>query len=64
MARAGVERVLTSGCDSTCLEGLDTLARLVHQAGPRIIVVPGGGITERNIKRIIRYTHPAAEPGA
>ncbi|XP_067909264.1 copper homeostasis protein cutC homolog isoform X2 [Heterodontus francisci] len=49
----GFERVLTSGCDSTALEGLPTIRRLVEQAKQRIIVVPGGGITERNVQRIL-----------
>ncbi|XP_072413301.1 copper homeostasis protein cutC homolog [Chiloscyllium punctatum] len=49
----GFERVLTSGCDSTALEGLPTIKRLVEQAKQRIIVVPGGGITERNVQRIL-----------
>lgn len=48
----GVERVLTSGLDSSALEGLPVLAKLVEQAGDRIIVMPGGGITERNAGRI------------
>ena len=49
----GIERVLTSGGDSTALEGLPMLERLVRKGGERIIVVPGGGITERNLDRII-----------
>ena len=40
----GVDRVLTSGQESSALEGLDTLAALVQQAGDRIAVMPGGGI--------------------
>ncbi|XP_062927409.1 copper homeostasis protein cutC homolog isoform X2 [Mobula hypostoma] len=49
----GFDRVLTSGCDSTALEGLPTLRHLVEQAKQRIIVVAGGGITERNLQRIL-----------
>jgi copper homeostasis protein len=49
----GVERVLTSGLDSSALEGLPALAELVAQAGSRIIVMPGGGISERNAGRIV-----------
>lgn len=49
----GFERVLTSGCDSTALEGLPTIKRLIEQAKRRIIVVAGGGITERNLQRIL-----------
>ena len=49
----GVERVLTSGLESSALEGLPVLAELVRQAGERIVVMPGGGITERNVGRIV-----------
>ena len=64
---AGVERILTSGGDATCLEGLDVLASLVQKAGDRVIIVPGGGITERNIQRILGFTppyHPMQAPVA
>ena len=50
----GADRVLTSGQDSTALEGLPLLASLIEHAQDRIIVVPGGGITERNLQRILR----------
>ena len=50
----GFSRVLTSGQDSTALEGLPVIKTLVEQAGSRIIVVPGGGITERNLERILK----------
>ncbi|XP_042315372.1 copper homeostasis protein cutC homolog isoform X2 [Sceloporus undulatus] len=49
----GFERVLTSGCDSSALEGLPLIKRLTDQAKGRIVVVPGGGITERNLQRIL-----------
>ncbi|XP_028917024.1 copper homeostasis protein cutC homolog isoform X1 [Ornithorhynchus anatinus] len=49
----GFERVLTSGCDSSALEGLPLIKRLTEQAKNRIVVMPGGGITERNLQRIL-----------
>jgi copper homeostasis protein len=49
----GVERVLTSGLERSALEGLDLLAELVRRAGGRLIVMPGGGISERNVAKII-----------
>ncbi len=52
----GVERVLTSGGESSALEGLDLLVELAHQARERIVVMPGGGITERNIGKIAAAT--------
>ncbi len=52
----GVARVLTSGGESSALEGLDQIAALIAQARGRIIVMPGGGINERNIGRIVAAT--------
>jgi copper homeostasis protein len=52
----GVDRVLTSGGESSALEGLDQIARLTEQARGRIAVMPGGGINERNIGRIVAAT--------
>ena len=48
----GVERVLTSGQEPSVLEGLDLIVSLVKRAAGRIIVMPGGGITERTVGRI------------
>jgi copper homeostasis protein len=52
----GVNRVLTSGQEASCLEGLDLIARLQKQAAGRIIILPGGGITPRNVERIVAGT--------
>ncbi|KAM9808863.1 copper homeostasis protein cutC homolog [Syngnathus typhle] len=49
----GFQRVLTSGCENSALEGLPLIKRLVEQAKGRITIMPGGGITERNLQRIL-----------
>ncbi|CAH3178170.1 unnamed protein product [Porites lobata] len=49
----GFERILTSGQESSALEGLPTIKYLIEKAKDRIIIVPGGGITERNLERIL-----------
>lgn len=49
----GIDRVLTSGQEDSALEGLDLITALVQQAKQRIIVMPGGGVTERNLKKIV-----------
>lgn len=51
-----VDRILTSGQEATCLEGLELIAALQKQAAGRIIIMPGGGITPRNVKRIVEGT--------
>ena len=50
----GFSRVLTSGQDSSALEGLTLISALIETAGSKITIVPGGGITERNLGRILR----------
>lgn len=52
----GCERVLTSGQDSSALEGALNIKKMVDLANERIIVVPAGGIREKNIERILEAT--------
>ena len=52
----GVDRVLTSGQEASCLEGLDLIADLRRLAAGRLVVMPGGGITLRNARRIVEAT--------
>ena len=54
----GVDRVLTSGQEATVLEGLPLLTELFQLAGDRIVVMPGGGITSRNVGRIVDMLKP------
>ena len=54
----GVKRILTSGQEATVLEGLPLIRDLIRVAGDRVIIMPGGGITERNITRIIAEAQP------
>lgn len=51
-----IDRVLTSGQESSCLEGIAMLARLQRQSAGRIVVMPGGGITPRNVQQIVQAT--------
>jgi copper homeostasis protein len=52
----GIDRVLTSGQEASCLEGLELIAELQKQAAGRIIVLPGGGLNVRNIRKIVQAT--------
>jgi copper homeostasis protein len=54
----GIDRVLTSGQEASVLEGLPLITELVKRAGDRIIVMPGGGITARNVERIVSAAKP------
>ena len=53
----GCARILTSGCQLTAYEGAPLIARLIIAAGDRIIVMPGCGITEYNIREISGMTN-------
>ncbi|MGE3310776.1 MAG: copper homeostasis protein CutC [Limisphaerales bacterium] len=52
----GVERLLTSGQEKSAVEGMDLIADLVTRAGERLVVMPGGGVTERNLQKILART--------
>ncbi|GAB4191609.1 MAG: copper homeostasis protein CutC [Thermoflexibacter sp.] len=52
----GASRILTSGQERSAFEGTDLLADLVKKANQRIIIMAGGGVTERNIPKIHRLT--------
>ena len=54
----GVDRVLTSGQEASVLEGLPLIVELIKRAGNRIVVMPGGGITQRNVDRIVAAAKP------
>lgn len=53
LIEVGVDRVLTSGQEYSAIEGLPRLTELVQRAGERIIIMPGGNLTERNIRQVI-----------
>ncbi len=52
----GVDRLLTSGQERSAVEGMDLIRELVQRAGSRLSVMPGGGVTERNIRRLLEHT--------
>ncbi|KAK3274958.1 hypothetical protein CYMTET_16886 [Cymbomonas tetramitiformis] len=54
LVRCGVPRVLTSGQRDSALSGLPLLSALNAQAGGRIALMAGGGISEDNIASIIQ----------
>jgi copper homeostasis protein len=58
LIRLGIDRVLTSGQEASVLEGLPLIVELIRRAGDRIVVMPGGGITARNVARIVEAASP------
>ncbi len=51
-----VDRLLTSGQEATVLEGGELIAELIRRADGRIVVMPGCGVTPRNMSRILAAT--------
>lgn len=56
LADRGITRVLTSGGVSTAAMGIPVLAALVAYLGPRIEILPGGGVRAGNAAQIVRQT--------
>ncbi len=52
----GYDRILTSGCRPTAMEGAPLLAELVLRAAGRIIIMPGSGVSPENIDRLRELT--------
>ena len=52
----GVQRVLTSGQFPTATEGIKTLKALVKQADQRIIIMPGSGVRDINLEKLMEET--------
>ena len=52
----GCARILTSGCQSTAVEGTEMLQQLVKQADGRITILAGSGITPENAAALKQQT--------
>jgi copper homeostasis protein len=52
----GCERILTSGGESSAINGAEMIAKLIKQAAGRIIIMPGAGINTGNIAKLIKTT--------
>ena len=52
----GFERILTSGGAQSAWAGRDRIAELVAQAGDRISIMAGGGVTAGNVVELVRHT--------
>ena len=47
----GIERILSSGQKNKALEGLELLEELQNNSKNRIIIMPGSGITTKNLEK-------------
>jgi copper homeostasis protein len=56
VCQTGADRILTSGGEQTCLEGMSVIASLVKSARGRILVMAGGGIGHKDAPSIVQHT--------
>ena len=56
LVELGVDRLLTSGQEESVIEGIDLIKELNDKAADRIIIMPGGGITPRNLRKLVNDT--------
>jgi len=56
VCQTGVDRLLTSGAEPDCLQGTDSIAKLVQSARSRIHIMAGGGINAGNVAQILQRT--------
>ena len=53
---AGANRILTSGGEQSCMQGIDSIAQLTKASRGRITIMAGGGITPENAAQIVERT--------
>jgi copper homeostasis protein len=53
---AGFDRILTSGRQPNAELGSNLLKQLVEQAGSRISIMAGAGVTEKNVAQLVKQT--------
>lgn len=56
LIEVGCERLLTSGQKPSVVDGVDLVAELNKKADDRIIIMPGSGVREKNIKMLAEKT--------
>ena len=49
----GCSRILTSGRRNTAIEGSSTILQLIEEYGDKIIIMPGGGLNEQNVDKLL-----------
>ena len=53
---AGFDRILTSGQKQKAIDGTELIHKLIEQAGGKIEIMPGSGINDTNVLKILEET--------
>jgi copper homeostasis protein len=56
LIRLGIDRILTSGGRPDVSSGSAMISHLLSVYGGRIEILPGGGVSEKNIREVLRTT--------
>lgn len=64
LMRLGFDRVLTSGQATTAMEGKEMIKKLNHFASTDLTIMPGAGVTSKNIGDLVRFTGCRAVHGS
>lgn len=52
----GINSILTSGQENSCMEGIELLKKLVEKAQAEIEILIGSGVNSKNVEQIVSYT--------
>jgi copper homeostasis protein len=52
----GFHRILTAGHQTTALKGVDLIAQLIAKANGRIAIMPGSGVNENTVEKLVQTT--------
>ncbi|WP_070000375.1 copper homeostasis protein CutC [Cellulosilyticum sp. I15G10I2] len=56
----GIDTILTSGQQQTCIQGASCIKELVNKAGNQVEILVGSGLNSSNIEEIVKTTHAKA----
>jgi copper homeostasis protein len=56
LKETGITRILTSGAKSNVMEGIELLVELVEKAGGQISIMPGCGVNDKTLPKLMERT--------
>ena len=56
LAGLGIDRILTSGQAPTAPEGAALIKELISRSAGRIVLMPGSGVKEHNVRQLVEFT--------